>query len=88
MKYVNAYAVTRHYGGSEEGGWWFDAGEPLASVPVTSDLEAKRQIARLTGLFAGHAHGDISSVRGGVALEVFVQNQTAAPFPSQSPRFE
>ena len=32
--YVNAYAVTRHYGGPEEGGWWYNAGEPLASIPV------------------------------------------------------
>lgn len=32
--YVNVYAVTRYYGGSEEGGWWYDVGEPLASVPV------------------------------------------------------
>jgi len=32
--YVNLYRVTRHYGGPEEGGWWYDAGEPLASVPI------------------------------------------------------
>lgn len=32
--YVNAYEVTRHYGGPEEGGWWYDAGTPIASVPV------------------------------------------------------
>jgi hypothetical protein len=33
--YINAYAVTRHFGGPEEGGWWFNAGEALASVPVS-----------------------------------------------------
>jgi hypothetical protein len=33
--YINAYAVTRHYGGPEEGGWWFNAGRPLASVPIS-----------------------------------------------------
>jgi hypothetical protein len=32
--YVNAYQVTRHYGGPEEGGWWFNHSEPLASIPV------------------------------------------------------
>jgi hypothetical protein len=32
--YINAYAVSRHYGGPEEGGWWFNAGQPLASVPL------------------------------------------------------
>lgn len=35
--YVNVYLVTRHYGGPQEGGWWFDVGEPLASVPVPAD---------------------------------------------------
>lgn len=35
--YVNAYAVTRNYGGSEEGGWWFNSGSPLASVPVKAE---------------------------------------------------
>jgi len=34
LLYVNAYSVTRHFGGREEGGWWFNAGEPLASIPI------------------------------------------------------
>lgn len=34
MKYLNAYAVSRAYGGPEEGGWWYDVGVPLASVPL------------------------------------------------------
>ncbi len=34
LAYVNAYAVTRHYGGPEEGGWWYNRGTPLASVPI------------------------------------------------------
>lgn len=32
--YVNTYAVGRACGGPEEGGWWFDTGVPVASVPV------------------------------------------------------
>jgi len=28
MLYVNAYRVSRAYGGPEEGGWWYDVGEP------------------------------------------------------------
>ena len=34
LKFVNVYSVTRHYGGPEEGGWWYNQGEPIASVPV------------------------------------------------------
>lgn len=46
--YLNVYAVTRHYGGPEEGGWWFNAGEPLASIPLTNptdDQIVKRRMA-------------------------------------------
>lgn len=34
LLYVNAYLVTSHHGGEEEGGWAYDAGEPLASIPL------------------------------------------------------
>ena len=32
--YLNAYMVTQAYGGPEEGGWWYDCGEVIASEPV------------------------------------------------------
>lgn len=32
--YVNAYEVSRHYGGPAEGGWWYNHYEPIASIPV------------------------------------------------------
>lgn len=35
--YLNVYAVTRHYGGPEEGGWWYNVGTPLASVPIKAE---------------------------------------------------
>lgn len=34
LLFLNVYSVTRHYGGAAEGGWYFDSGEPLASVPI------------------------------------------------------
>jgi nicotinamidase-related amidase len=34
LLYVNAYSVTRHFGGREEGGWWYNRYEPIASIPV------------------------------------------------------
>jgi hypothetical protein len=37
--FVNVYLVSRVYGGPEEGGWWYDSGEPLASVPVPANRE-------------------------------------------------
>lgn len=34
MLWINIYAVERHYGGPEEGGWWYDSGTPVGSIPV------------------------------------------------------
>ncbi len=89
ITYLNAYAVTRHYGGPEEGGWWFNAGEPLASVPLTNptedQIEAER--TRLKAVFADHAEGDIYSVLGGVAVEVYQEEQTAAHWPKETPYY-
>lgn len=32
--YLNSYMVERVYGGPQEGGWWYDVGEPLASAYI------------------------------------------------------
>lgn len=34
LLYINAYSVTRQYGGCEEGGWWYNHHSPLASIPI------------------------------------------------------
>ncbi len=44
--FVNVYAVTRNYGGPEEGGWYYNAGTPLASIPILAK--------KLPGHQAGH----------------------------------
>ena len=33
MIYINAYSTTQHYGGPEEGGWYYYVDEPIASIP-------------------------------------------------------
>jgi hypothetical protein len=33
IKYANAYLTDRMYGGPEEGGWYYDVGEPVMSLP-------------------------------------------------------
>ncbi len=113
LRYVNAYAVTRHYGGPEEGGWWYNRGQPLASVPVkigpppqwvpedgcmgrlvgypdisAVDLQAlKAERQRLRELFEDVNSGDINSVLGGVEVEVYWEDETAQPFPEETPYY-
>lgn len=58
MLYLNAYEVCRAYGGPEEGGWWYDAGEPLASIPIRSiRMKGMRYIVVKDGVTLSECHG-------------------------------
>jgi len=83
-RYITAYAVTRHYGGPEEGGWWYNAYNPIASVDVPSHLqfpnvseeyedELDALMEKVRKEHSEVIEGDISSVLGGTALEVLVE---------------
>ena len=87
-KYINVYRVTRHYGGPEEGGWWYDAGAPLASVPIMdgTDTEATRE--QLAAHFASEACGDIGSVLGGAEVHVTLEPHMATSYPATRPHYE
>lgn len=54
LMYVNAYLVGRQYGGSEEGGWWYDTHTPIASIPVKAKWHA------------GHAYGCYACDNGNI----------------------
>lgn len=97
--YVNAYAVTRHCGGGEEGGWWFDAGEPLGAIPVRAKVALGRVVpedqgevasaeAILRAVLAHHERGDIYSVRGGVRLDLIFEDHFARSWSDSTPRYE
>ena len=34
LHFINVHAVTRHYGGPEEGGWWYNMGEPVEARSI------------------------------------------------------
>lgn len=87
-RWVNAYAVTRHYGGPEEGGWWWDRYTSLASVPVCKGQRAEAIRARLERHFAGEKHGNIYSVLGGVDVVVRIEDAPKASETTERPRYE
>ena len=37
--WVAAYLTQRHYGGPEEGGWWFDRGDLVSDPRIYADLQ-------------------------------------------------
>ena len=88
LVYVNAYRITRHYGGPEEGGWWFDCGEPLGSLPCTSQREARAQVDEMQAKFNHLAEGDINSVLGGAEIRVYIEEEFARFYPETRPTYE
>ena len=52
--WLNVYEVTRHYGGSEEGGWWYDNRKCLVSYgPFASEEMADATYEWLVNKYEG-----------------------------------
>lgn len=76
-RYITAYGVTRHYGGPEEGGWWYDHYTPIETVAVPKVFQRKYKRARnrverlrdmLQEAHADRAWGNRYHTTGGVAV--------------------
>lgn len=87
IKWVTAYEVTRHFGGPEEGGWWYNHFQPIQSVPVSvEDVGTAKEL--LHQAYDDRAHGDIYSVRGGVLIAVQVEDEPCEDATTERPRYE
>lgn len=84
--YVNVYDITRNYGGPEEGGWWYDCGEPLESHRVSSEPEALELQRQLKEKYP--RTGKRFSVLGGDDYDVRIEDHFAEEFPASLPRYE
>jgi hypothetical protein len=90
-RYVNVYEVSRAYGGSEEGGWWYDTGWPILSLPIPDCLPDPRTAALemcLTLRLDYPETGRRGSVLGGEDYGVYIETEPAAPYPEYQPRYE
>ena len=90
--YVNAYSVQSLFGGPEEGGWWYDAYEPLASVPLdpdVTDAQIADEKARLVNIIGWESprHGRRAAA-GGSDFEIRVEHTVATSGPQQRPHYE
>lgn len=91
MRYVNAYEVTLGCGGPEEGGWWFDCGEPLASIPCETAEQIEAAKAQINAIFFVEydRRPPRSSVSGAAAdLFVMVEDKLAEYWPQERPHYE
>jgi hypothetical protein len=88
--YVNAYENGRAYGGPEEGGWWYDWLEPIASVRVYTTDQALDTYELFSKLYDDLYDGDtpISSVTHDADLVIYMEDEPAEHYPKETPRYE
>ena len=87
--YIVATATSRHYGGPEEGGWWYDALNILAVRRVFTFKGAREAIRELREEHPTCKYGR-GSVLGGDDVEVHVfYDESFFPFETRErPRYE
>jgi hypothetical protein len=67
--YLNVYTVSRHYGGPEEGGWYYNQYNCIEVFPVKNKL-ADMMREELESEHASKKYGNIYSVLGGRDIDV------------------
>ena len=84
-KYVNIYLVDKAYGGPEEGGWWYDYGVAVGSLPFTDKMH---KAAIEWGEAQNASRPNISSVSSIGQYAVNIEEEQAKNFPDQRPFYE
>ena len=98
MAYINIYRLDCHYGGPEEGGWWWDSGEPVVSIPLHAcfrdgepiNLDHDRVLDAVEALRV--LFFDDDEYRRNVprhdSHRVLVEDEPAVAWPAERPRYE
>ena len=89
--YLNEYRTNRAWGGPEEGGWWYDTGEFLATRgSYKSRAGAEQARETLESEFARKQEECYppSSVLCDGWPELLVEREPGQSFPTERPRYE
>ena len=91
--YVNVYLVDQGYGGSEEGGWWYDYGVPHASTPVNEwagpeDLDTVRARWSAWCEAENEKNPHYTNTNGVGEYRVSIELHPAEPWPKERPYYE
>ena len=91
MQQINEYHCDRAYGGSEEGGWWYDTDKFIACLGRTLDPTAAETIKnahqpRIDDLNEGLP--PIWSVASRGRSEVRVEHSPGEDYPTERPHYE
>jgi hypothetical protein len=86
--FVNVYTITRHYGGPEEGGWYFNWFECKEVIPVQHQYATQLANTFYDKYVKSHKHGDIYSVLGGQDVAVYVELHPKQSETKERPYYE
>lgn len=88
-KYITIYLVNRSYGGPEEGGWWYDTGDPVFTIRVNgrNRLHYRRIAERFCRLY-NRGRRDLSSILCEGVYRWGESNKPGKPYPSVPPQYE
>jgi hypothetical protein len=85
-KFVNVYMVDRAQGGHEEGGWWYNYGELLCSIPVPNRTLANTVVSALeNGEYSNKGRKSIYSVNSRGEFRVTVDNKIGSDWSDYKP---
>jgi hypothetical protein len=87
--FVNVYRVQRCFGGPEEGGWWYDAGELVEvwAFPNEAAARAKKD-ALEQGEYSNEGERPLSSVISRGVWRLEVSETPGRDWPERIPRYE
>jgi hypothetical protein len=87
--YVNVYRLDRHYGGGEEGGWWYTSYEPVYSERCFTEAFAWFRVNKVAEKYP--RNGNSSSVNYHSKPDdftIFVENEPGKYSPVETPHYE
>ncbi|CAM4325963.1 YubB ferredoxin-like domain-containing protein [Nocardia ninae] len=82
-KWVNVYSLTRHYGGPEEGGWWYDEGELMLSIQVTDEDEVASTVEELEQIYPSTKAR--YNYHGGDDHSIYIEDKPGADWSNHRP---
>ena len=86
---VTLYQTTRHYGGPEEGGWWYNWDSHRLSIPTLFNAKNIKMTANMLLNACGHElGGDIYSVLGGTEGWIRIERIAGSAKSTEVPHYE
>ncbi len=91
-RYINIYELDQHYGGPEEGGWWYDSGTPVYTMALPEGTEEDAALAAVDALREVYRYeGRLTKSRyphDGYDYSVVLEDEPAKAYPESRPYYE